>query len=635
MADWADDDSDSDDAGLPLQYAPRRRFQLFVIDARSNMLAASTSSGAADAGSALSKAFDVIQESLRQYIIEGSSLLRTGVVLAGCLASKGPGVDAGIYELVPCAPPSVDGVQAVRRLAAAAAAHTDASRPIRLSHVADDPGLGAGDAHSHLPLLGCLNYAASAFQKLGKDTDDYTVIIFTNDATPLRTFSNGALIKCADMRDSGYRVLIQPVGVLPASFNAAAFWDAVSSSPVAALHEEEADYEQTAHAHTAARPGNLRAGGGVLPPLSSDVREAATNMRRRIYAPRAFAHLPLTLSPGIHLSIQIFRNISAAKKPTATQLDANTGQVVKRFTRYVRIENPVDGGGDGDDNGDMGAVGGGGAGDGFDQAADDLYVDGENPSRETEEVSKGRILNAMTDKVTDKRVVFSQADAIALKSFAGPDSRGLRIIGFQDRSSLSDVANIEAPSMVYPYEQEIKGSTQVFAALWQTLIQKDKIAIARYVRTQGSEPKFVALVPERERTHATGKQEMPPCLYAVTLPFAQDQRAISADNVDIYCADVEPDHLDAARALVRALQRPDGFDLLRSPPSNPRLQVFYATLEGLALNLQPDQVRVPRDESVIDPSTLSAEQRGAITAFDNLTRAVEPVRAVPKRKRAA
>ena len=86
--------------------------------------------------------------------------------------------------------------------------------------------------------------------------------------------------------------------------------------------------------------------------------------------------------------------------------------------------------------------------------------------------------------------------------------------------------------MVYPYEEDIAGSTQVFAALWQSLIVKDKVAIARYVRADGTEPKFVALVPERERVREDGTQEMPPCFYAVTLPFASDQRAVPAEAVD-------------------------------------------------------------------------------------------------------
>jgi ATP-dependent DNA helicase 2 subunit 1 len=244
----------------------------------------------------------------------------------------------------------------------------------------------------------------------------------------------------------------------------------------------------------------------------------------------------------------------------------------------------------------------------------------------------------MTDKVTKQRVVFSQADATALKSFAGLDGRGLRIIGFQDRATLRDVDNIAEASMVYPFEHEIAGSTRVFAALWQTLIEKDKIAVARYVRAQGSEPKFVALVPERERVRATGEQDMPPCLYAVTLPFATDQRAVPADAVDTACADVPAPALGAARDLVAALSLPGAFDLFRSPPGNPRLQAFYATLEGFALNLCPDEVAAPHDSSIVDAAVFSAEQRLAIGAFGAAAGAVAPTaaaaKAPAKRKRA-
>jgi hypothetical protein len=393
------------------------------------------------------------------------------------------------------------------------------------------------------------------------------------------------------------------------------------------VHEEDANYEQAVHSRLKERVGKLCVGGGVLQPLSKDLHVAAAALRRRVFVPRPSAHLPLTLSPGVHLSIQVFKNISIAKKPSAICLDAHTLQQLKKFTRFVRndveAERSVPS-----------------LGDAFKPRPPLGDAFRPRPPRPVEADAgvfashnvEPEIMASVTDPVTNKRVAFSQTDLAALKSFSGVDGHGLRIIGFQDRSLLKDVDNLESPFMVYPYEREITGSTQVFAALWQTLIQKNKIAIARYVRTKSSEPKYVALVPERERVRANGEQDVPPCLYAVTLHFASDRRSIPVDAV-VATAIVPPSKVDAARQLVLSLQRPEGFDFFHSPPSNPHLQAFYNTLEGIALNLRPEQIIAPRGDAWLRQTAQSSELEAAIAAFGDVTREPDdrPIQATKKR----
>jgi hypothetical protein len=603
--DWESDESD-DEVDRSLHPLSRRRYQLFFVDIRRGMLSPYAGS---DGRSTLWAALEVIQESLRQYIIEGSSLLRTGVTLAGRV-KRDALPESGIFDIVSCDAPTAEGVLAVRELAEAAARHTDLNAPIKMdSHAGrKDPGLGAGD---EFPLLDCLHHATSVFKAKAKATDECTVIIFTNDSNPVANPS-GVQIKCGDMRDAGYRVIVQPVGV--EAFDASVFWNDVTSSPAAALHEEDANYEQAVHSRLKERVGKLCVGGGVLQPLSKDLHVAAAALRRRVFVPRPSAHLPLTLSPGVHLSIQVFKNISIAKKPSAICLDAHTLQQLKRFTRFVR--NDVE----------------------AERSVPSLR-DAFRPRPAEAEAGvftshhvEPEIMASVTDPMSNKRVAFSQTELAALKSFSGVDGHGLRIIGFQDRSLLKDVDNLESPFMVYPYEREITGSTQVFAALWQSLIQKNKIAIARYVRTKSSEPKYVALVPERERVRANGEQDVPPCLYAVTLHFASDRRSIPVDAVAA-TASVPQSKVDAARQLVLSLQRPEGFDFFHSPPSNPHLQAFYNTLEGIALNLRPDQIIAPRDDAWHRQTAQSRELEAAIAAFGDVTREPDdrPVQSTKKR----
>jgi hypothetical protein len=91
--------------------------------------------------------------------------------------------------------------------------------------------------------------------------------------------------------------------------------------------------------------------------------------------------------------------------------------------------------------------------------------------------------------------------------------------------------------------------------------------------------------------------------------------------------------VDAARALVAALTLPRGFDLYTTPPANPRLQAFYAALEGIALNLKPDEVVVPRDGSLLDASLADPAQAAAVAAFDAFSRAALPPPKAAKRAR--
>ena len=683
MADWEDSNSDASDAdGAAANDATRRlvgsrrRVLVMFLDARAPMLASGGTR------SAFHLALNAVQESMRQYIIEGANV-HIGVVLLGARVLKNPrarGLDA-LFELVACGPPSPEGIQAVRRLMAAVATYADGGALPRLAEGMDDPGVGAGEPGRGLPLLAALQYATTTFLEGSKDTDDHDALFFTDDARPLDTgAAAGARIKFDDMLSVGYRVMLQPLqrpGGAP-TFAASDFWEDMTSSFPHSLADEDGS-------GGAGGGLRLRRGGGVLPILTSDASGTMREMRRRIVAPRAFARLPLTIAPGMHLGVQVFLNISVAKKPSPLQLDSFTAQVVKRHTRYLGTAvdaQPVttaprwpvaisadanassrragaveeDKGGSTAGAG-AGAAAGAGAGAGAGGAeagagrhassgvsaagvgGDDFGVraSSRGVGDFVEEITRSSILVCMTERVTQQRVVFSQADAVALKSFAGLEGRGLRLIGFQDRALLRDIDNLREASIIYPYEKDIMGSTMLFGALWQSLIEKGKVAIARYVRADGVEPKFVALVPERERLRANGEQEMPPCFYAIVLPFASDVRTIPPDTVAPFLAAATsaPQQLDAARALIDAFPLPGegAFDLFKTPPCNPRLQSFYASLEGVALNLLPSEIVVPRDESLPAP-TLTDAQRAAIHAFATLSQEAEPAPKKPPAKRA-
>jgi len=175
--------------------------------------------------------------------------------------------------------------------------------------------------------------------------------------------------------------------------------------------------------------------------------------------------------------------------------------------------------------------------------------------------------------------------------------------------------------MLYPSEADINGSEAAFAALWRVLLEKDSVAIVRYVRVDGAEPVFMALFPEREQVHAaTGEQAMPPCLFGVTLPFQDELRSVPVDSCDRVAAGLVPTKrglVQAADALVDSLTGP-AYNVLDPALqiSNPVLQSFYGALESVALDLHSSELAQGSvDHSSFESLGISLEAARALKEF--------------------
>ena len=183
-------------------------------------------------------------------------------------------------------------------------------------------------------------------------------------------------------------------------------------------------------------------------------------------------------------------------------------------------------------------------------------------------------------------------------------------MGFQSRRLLRDSDNRCEAIMIYPSEADIEGSEAAFAALWRVLIEKECVAIVRYVRADGAEPAFMALFPEREQLGEDGGQAMPPCLFGVTLPYQDELRSIPAEAVDVVAAGAvraRAPLLRAAAAVVDAMSGP-AYDVLdpATQLSNPQLQSFYGALETLALGLPPHETADSRMDQSLPAAAASA-----------------------------
>lgn len=90
-----------------------------------------------------------------------------------------------------------------------------------------------------------------------------------------------------------------------------------------------------------------------------------------------------------------------------------------------------------------------------------------------------------------EKVIFTKDEVLALKTI---DSQGLRLMGFKPLDSLKSYHSYKSSSFIYPDERAVKGSTAAFAALWEKMLEKKKMAIARLTPRANSAPRFVALV---------------------------------------------------------------------------------------------------------------------------------------------
>jgi len=174
----------------------------------------------------------------------------------------------------------------------------------------------------------------------------------------------------------------------------------------------------------------------------------------------------------------------------------------------------------------------------------------------------------------------------------------IRIIGFKPISSLPLWANIHKATFIYPSEADVIGSTRVFSALQQKLLQSQKMGLVWFIARRNASPTLCALIPSNEKLNEDGDQSTPPGLWLIPLPFADDVRQFPESSDTLKTTDALTDKM---RSIVEQLQLPKGvYDPSKYP--NPDLQWFYRVLQALALEEEvpekPDDKTIPRFKQI-------------------------------------
>jgi ATP-dependent DNA helicase 2 subunit 1 len=175
-------------------------------------------------------------------------------------------------------------------------------------------------------------------------------------------------------------------------------------------------------------------------------------------------------------------------------------------------------------------------------------------------------------------ITFTPEEIIKIRQAFGDPV--IRIIGFKPLSSLPIWANTNKATFIYPSEVDFIGSTRVFSALQQKLLKSKKMGLVWFISRRNAAPILAALVPAKEKTNEEGEQTMPPGLWLIPLPFADDIRSFPEYAEKPLKATGEL--IDKMRIVIEQLQLPKGvYDPARYP--NPDLQWFYRILQAMAL----------------------------------------------------
>lgn len=216
----------------------------------------------------------------------------------------------------------------------------------------------------------------------------------------------------------------------------------------------------------------------------------------------------------------------------------------------------------------------------------------------------------------------------------------IRIVGFKPLSLLPLWANVNKATFMYPSEADFIGSTRVFSALQQKLIESKKMALAWFVARKNASPVMAAIIPGEERYDENGEQTMPPGLWLIPLPFADDLRQCPEQPAEPRTTD---ELTDKMRIIIEQLQLPKGvYDPSKYP--NPDLQWFYRILQAMALEEEvptnPDDKTLPKYKQIDKRCGEYIEQYGQkfdeiFTAVGRSTLSSRPKAAAKKRPAAA
>ncbi|KAI9794129.1 MAG: ATP-dependent DNA helicase II subunit 1 [Piccolia ochrophora] len=349
-----------------------------------------------------------------------------------------------------------------------------------------------------------------------------------------KALKSSATVRAKDLYDLGVIIELFPIARFNQEFDRGKFYDDMiyRTSPT--------DLDAPAPVSISA---NASSGNGLtlLSSLLSSIRSKAVARRA------LFANLPLEIGPGFKISVKgyiVFKRQEPARS-CYVWLNGERAQIAKGVST---------------------------------QMAEDV----------ARPVEKAEIKKAY--KFGGEQITFTPDEMATVRHFGDPV---IRIIGFKPTSMLPIWASLKPSTFIYPSEEDFVGSTRVFSALQQKLLKDDKMGIAWFIARKNAAPVIAAVIPGPERLGDNGEQTMPPGLWLVPLPFADDIR----QDPDTSLVRAPDSLVDLMRKVVQQLQLPKA-QYNPTKYSNPSLQWHYRILQAMALEEElpekPEDTTIPK-----------------------------------------
>ncbi|KAI9825106.1 MAG: ATP-dependent DNA helicase II subunit 1 [Thelocarpon impressellum] len=332
--------------------------------------------------------------------------------------------------------------------------------------------------------------------KAGNFTSRRLFIVTDNDDphSQEKALRSAAAVRAKDLYDLGVIIELFPISKSEQEFERSKFYDDLiyRMSPT--------DPDAPAPISAATKASSSGDGITLLNSLLSSISSKAVARRA------LFANLPLEITPGLKISVKgyiVFKRQLPARS-CYVWLGGEQAQIAKGTTTQVA----------------------------------------EGTARVVE---KGEIKKAY--KFGGEQVAFTPEEITSLRYFGDPV---IRIIGFKPMEMLPIWASTKQATYLYPSEEDYIGSTRVFSALQQKLLRDNKMGLAWFIARRNAAPVIAAIIPGAEKLGEQGEQVMPPGLWLVPLPYADDIR----QDPDTMLVRAPDSLVDMMRTVIQQLQLP-------------------------------------------------------------------------------
>ncbi|KAI9810134.1 MAG: ATP-dependent DNA helicase II subunit 1 [Pycnora praestabilis] len=348
-----------------------------------------------------------------------------------------------------------------------------------------------------------------------------------------KALRSAAAVRAKDLYDLGVIIELFPISRLDHAFDRAKFYDDII------YRYSPTDPDAPAPTSGASNPSSTGDGISLLASLLSSINSKAVARRA------LFSNLPLEIVPGLKISVKgfiLFKRQTPARS-CYVWLNGEKAQIARGVTTKIA----------------------------------------EDTARTVEKVEMRKAY-----KFGGEQISFTAEETSALRNFGEPV---IRIIGFKPLAILPSWASLKQSTFVYPSEEDYVGSTRVFSALQQKLLKDEKIGVAWFIARRNAAPVIAAIIPGAEKIGDSGEQIMPPGMWLVPIPYADDIR----QNPETTMVQASDTLVDMMRTVVQQLQLPKAQYNPEKYP-NPALQWHYRILQAMAL--EEDLPEHPEDKTI-------------------------------------